>query len=888
MIGGNALPELPVRGVLSRLAEVLATNRGSVLHAPPGAGKTTLVPLALREASWLAGQSILVLEPRRLAARAAAGRMAQLLNEEVGETVGYRIRFDQRVSRRTRIEVLTEGILTRRLQGDPALTGVGLVVFDEFHERSLDADLALALCLDVAQGLREDLRLLVMSATLEVDRVARLLRRVGLGGEVVATEGRSFPVEMRYLPRDPEGDPVPHVVGAVRRAFVEQQSGDVLAFLPGGGEIRRAQEMLAQVTEWVVDLPSGDRTTTGTHQDRPSGGGGVVLHALYGDLSQEAQDQALRSDHKGRRKVVLATPIAETSLTIEGVRVVVDAGLARVPRFDPGSGLTRLETVRISQSSAAQRAGRAGRLGPGVCYRLWSESTQQSLALRTSPEVLSADLAGLVLELAQWGVDPIALEWLDPLPSGALAQARELLQALDALDELGRITAVGRALAELPLHPRLAHLLREAQASGYGELAADVAAILSGRDLLRTGMGRGPERSCDLSTRLEALVAFRRGGRNAALAHGADPFACSQAEATARQLRSLVMASPAQGAVAPTEVGRVLALAYPDRIAGRRSGETGRYLLSGGRGVRLALGDPMGRYPFLVAAHLDAGRGEGVVHLAAPIDLVDLREVLAAHCQTLDRLVWDEATGTVLARREERLGELLLESRPLARPDPEAVRNAMLEGIRIIAKKALSGGQSAENALDVLPWTPELREWQARVLSLRGWRAEEGWPDVSDGALMESLPSWLGPFLDGVTRRDHLVRVDLAAALHGHLSWEQTRHLDLLAPTHLAVPSGSRLRLSYTPGEAPVLAVKLQELFGLGDMPRIAGGRVAVTLHLLSPARRPIQVTQDLRSFWERTYPEVKKELKGRYPKHSWPDDPWTAAPTARAKPRQK
>ena len=869
----NALPELPVRGVLLRLAEVLATSRGSVLHAPPGAGKTTLVPLALRETPWLAGQSILMLEPRRLAARAAAGRMAQLLNEEVGETVGYRIRFDQRISPRTRIEVLTEGILTRRLQGDPALTGVGLVIFDEFHERSLDADLALALCLDVAKGLREDLRLLVMSATLEVDRVAGLLRRVGLGGEIVATEGRIFPVEIRYLPRDPEGDPAPHVVAAVRRAISEQQTGDVLAFLPGGGEIRRAMEMLRQAQEYAV---SGDRSTAQTSQN-------PVLHALYGDLPQEAQDQALRPDREGRRKVVLATPIAETSLTIEGVSVVVDIGLARVPRFDPCNGLTRLETVRISQSSAAQRAGRAGRLGPGVCYRLWSESTQQSLAFRSSPEILSADLTEFVLELAQWGVDPTALEWLDPLPSGALAQARELLQALNALDGMGRITAVGRGLADLPIHPRLAHLLREAQTSGYGGLAVDVAAILSGRDLLRTGPGQRSERSCDLSTRLEALVAFRSGGRAAALVYGADPFACSQAEAAARQLRSLVRIKQYEGPVVPTEVGRILALAYPDRVAGRRAGETGRYLLSGGRGVRLSLGDSMGRYPFLVAAHLDAGRGEGTIHLAAPIDLADLREIFATHRQTLDRLEWDETTGTVVARREERLGELLLESRALIRPDPEAVRTAVLEGIRTGKQ---SGGQNAGYVLDVLPWTPELREWQSRVLSLRVWRTEEEWPDVSDTALRASLPSWLGPFLDGITRRDHFARVDLASALHGHLSWEQMRHLDLLAPTHLTVPSGSRLRLSYIPGETPILAVKIQELFGLGDTPRIAGGRVAVTLHLLSPARRPIQVTQDLRSFWERTYPEVRKELKGRYPKHPWPDDPWTAVPTARAKPR--
>lgn len=567
---------------------------------------------------------------------------------------------------------------------------------------------------------------------------------------------------------------------------------------------------------------------------------------------------------------MLATPIAETSLTIEGIGIVVDAGWTRVPRFDPRSGLTRLETARIAADAAEQRAGRAGRLGPGVCYRLWSEATQNRLRPRRNPEILDADLAPLALELAQWGVnDPLALAWLDPPPPGALAQARALLAELEALDDRGRITPTGRELADLPTHPRLGHLLRRGAALGHGALAADVAALLEERDLLRGAHPFG----CDLTARLEALQGFRRAGRDGARGGPADPAACVRVDRAARRWRQLLGIGPGPEMPPAAEtVGLLLALAYPDRVARRRDGDTDRYLLANGRGARLLTGDPLLGRDWLAVAHLDAGVADGRIWLAAPVDSADLEAHLAGRMRMVAEVNWDDRQAAVVARRERRLGAVILDRAPLADPDPAAVRQAMLAGIRRMG-------------LDGLPWSDDPRDWQARVLSLRHWFPEDGWPDVSDGWLAEHLDDWLPPWLDGVTRREHLRRLDLSAALRGLLDSRLRGRLNALAPTHLQVPSGSRPRLRYTPGEPPVLAVKLQEMFGLADTPRIAEGRIAVTLHLLSPARRPIQVTQDLRGFWERTYAEVKKELKGRYPKHPWPDDPWTAAPTRRAQP---
>jgi ATP-dependent helicase HrpB len=768
--------------------------------------------------------------------------MAHLLGEAVGQTVGYRIRFEAKVSKATRVEVLTEGILTRRLQTDPGLEGVGLVIFDEFHERHLHADLALAMCLDSQRTVREDLRLLVMSATLDGDAVAGLLG----GAPLITAHGRQFPVEVRYAADDPD-DHLPETVSQATLRALERDPGDVLAFLPGAWEIRRTQHLLESAVK-----------------SRP-----VEVHPLYGDLPWEAQVRAIRPTKGGRRRVVLATPIAETSLSIEGVGVVIDSGFVRVPEFDPRTGLTRLTTKRVSRASAEQRAGRAGRLGPGVCYRLWSEATQRGLTARPIPEIRVADLAPLALDLAQWGVrDAAKLSWLDPPPGGALAQARELLTQLGALDEQGAITPSGRAIAAFPVHPRLAHMMAEADARGLGGLACDLAALVSERDVLQGGA----QRSCDLVERWDALRAFRDKGRGGADASRADPEACRRVDQVATQFRRLLRrGTPSE--VDADAVGGLLAFAYPDRVAQQRAPGDVRYVLASGRAARLPASEHRLRPPYLVAASLDAGETEGTIHLAAAVDLDAIRLAMASRVQTTDIIRWDARLQRVVARRDVRFGELAIESAPLGAPDPDQLRRAMLEGVRDLGVAAL-------------PWTAEAREWQARVLSLRHWFPDEAWPDVSDAALQDALEEWLGPHLDGMTRREHLDRIDLLAALNARLDWKRRQRLDEGAPTHLTVPSGSRLRLAYRPGESPALAVKLQEMFGLADTPRVAWGRVPVTLHLLSPARRPIQVTQDLRGFWERTYVEVKKELRGRYPKHPWPDDPWNAVPTARTKRR--
>ena len=832
---------LPIEEALPRLRDVLARHASAVLQAPPGAGKTTLVPLALLDEPWLKGKSIVMLEPRRLAARAAAGRMSQLRGENVGEVVGYRIRFESKVSKATRIEVLTEGILTRRLQNDPALEDVGLVIFDEFHERHLHADLALALCLDSQRGLREDLKILVMSATLDGAAVSRLLG----DAPIVSSEGRSYPVEVRYLARDPEGRLPISVAAAVQRAL-EEQPGDALVFLPGAREIRQTQELLTPIL-----------------------GGDTEVLPLYGDLPWESQQRAIQPGG-GRRRVVLATPIAETSLTIEGVRIIVDAGYVRVPQFDPKSGLSRLVTQRISRASAEQRAGRAGRTAPGVCYRLWGETTQRGLIPQAIPEIRNADLVPLALELSAWGVqDATRLAWLDPPPAASLAQARDLLVELDALDEQGRITAAGRAMAQLPLHPRLAHMLRAAEKMQRGALACDIAALISERDIL---MGEA-RRSCDLTERLDVLQVFRKLGRKGAQARSADLSGCARVDQASRQWRRLIGARDEAAAFNPDDAGQLLALAYPDRIAQQRAPNGPAYLLANGRGARLPEWEIRLRQPLLVAATLDAGEGEGLIYLAATLRAEMLSTVMPGHVRSEEEVRWDAEQQIVVARRVERLGALVLDSAPLKKADPEKLRVAMLEGVRRMG-------------LEVLPWTGEARQWQARVLSMRQWFPQESWPDVSDSALAATLNDWLAPYLDGSTRRDHLVRLDMLTILKSHLDWKQSQKLDSDSPTHLAVPSGSHLKLEYRPGESPVLAVKLQEMFGLADTPRIARGRVPVTLQLLSPARQPIQVTQDLHGFWERTYAEVKKELKGRYPKHPWPDDPWNAVPTARAKRR--
>jgi len=832
---------LPIHEILPALKDALRTRPSAVLQAPPGAGKTTHVPWTLLNEPWLAGKSILMLEPRRLAARAAAARMADVLGESVGETVGYRIRFDSKVSAKTRIEVLTEGILTRRLQSDPGLEGVGLVIFDEFHERHLHGDLALALCLDSRRVLREDLKLLVMSATLDGEAVAAVLG----GAPVLTSSGRQFPVDVRYAAVD-AGERLPDTVAQAVLRALERDPGDVLAFLPGAWEIRRTQHLLEPLLK----------------------GQAVDVYPLYGDLPWDAQDRAIRPGDRARRRIILATPIAETSITIEGIGIVIDSGFVRVPEFDPRTGLTRLTTRRISRASAEQRTGRAGRLGPGACERLWTEATQRGLTARPIPEIRAADLAPLALELAQWGArNADTLAWLDPPPAAALAQARGLLTQLGALDQQGAITASGRAMAALPVHPRLAHMIARADDQKLGALACDLAALVSERDIF-TGQ---TARSCDLLERLDALRAFRGHGHRGDASIRVDRDAGARVDQAAKQYRRLLRKSTSNAKTDPEWVGTLLALAYPDRVAKQRAPGDIRYVLASGRAARLPASEHRLRPPWLVAVSVDAGETEGTIYLAAPVDLDALQSAMPEQFQTQELVQWDHALQRVVARREQRLGELLIDSAPLSAPNPERLRAAMLDGVTTLGVNAL-------------PWTVEAREWQARVLSLRQWLPDEAWPDVSDAALQETLGDWLGPSLDKVTRREQLGRIDVLTALNTRLDWKQRQRLDEGAPTHLTVPSGSRMRLEYRPNESPVLSVKLQEMFGLADTPRVAWGRVPVTLHLLSPARRPIQVTQDLRGFWDRTYPEVKKELKGRYPKHPWPDDPWNAVPTARTK----
>ncbi len=835
------ITSLPIHDVLPALCEALASSQTAVLSAPPGSGKTTVAPLILLQQPWLQGQTIFMLEPRRLAVRASAARMAELLGEEVGQRVGYRVRFDSQISKQTRIEVVTEGILTRRLQQDPELEGVGLVIFDEFHERNLHADLGLALCLDIIQGLRDDLRLLVMSATLDTAALSALLG----DAPVLLGDGRSFPIEIQYLDEAPKKRMVEATAKAVRHAASEQQ-GDILVFLPGVGEIRRVNDLLCN------SMP------------------GVEICPLYGDLPQTAQNRAIHPHPQRYRRVVLATAIAETSLTIEGITTVVDAGWSRRPKFDPNTGLTRLETIRVSRAAADQRAGRAGRLAPGVCYRLWSSTAV--LQAHTSPEIMDADMASLALELAQWGVtDPTQLNWLDSPPAGAYAQAQDLLKRLAALDERGRITATGRRMTAIAAHPRLAHMLLQADAVGQGALASDLAALLSERDLIPRTMGQ--IQPVDIEQRLQLLHCWRKQGAKAVMRAGGDANACKRVEQVSRHHRQSLNTKE-RSTLDGLSIGALLVNAYPDRIAQLRPASSGSYLLSSGRGAALPEGDILSGCEYLVAAQLDAGSSEGRIFLAVPVALSDVKAEQKSQIKTAATVRWSSREKAVTCRTEEQLGALTLARRPIKSADPDRVCSAMLDGIK-------------QMGIGVLPWSDALRSWQLRLLSLRCWQPEKGWPDVSDQALTETMEEWLSPWLASISRKSHLQRLDLQAILSSTLEWERQQALKQGAPISIQVPSGSQKRLIYQPCGSPILAVRLQEMFGLADTPRVCWGEVPVVLHLLSPAQRPIQVTQDLRGFWERTYTEVKKELKGRYPKHHWPDDPWHAKPTARAKPRR-
>jgi ATP-dependent helicase HrpB len=826
---------LPIDEVLPALRSALQRGPNAVVEAPPGAGKSTVVPIALLDESWLRGGKIVMLEPRRLATRAVAMRMARTLGESPGETVGYRMRLETRVSRRTRIEVVTEGVFTRMLQSDPALEGVAAVLFDEFHERSLHADTGLAFALDAQANLAPELRLLVMSATLDGAAVARLLG----DAPVITAAGRVYPVEVKYLgtgmPLLPGGreEPLIAVVRAIRRAL-QESPGDMLVFLPGAGEIRRVQGML--------DEPGAD-----------------VL-PLYGELGPDAQDAALAPARAGRRKIVLATNIAETSLTIDGVRIVVDAGLERRSLFDPSSGMNRLEVHRISRASAEQRAGRAGRTAPGVCYRLWGEGAERSLAAYAPPEVCVADLAPLALDLAAWGTDAGALRWLDPPPAATLASSRDLLRRLGALDDAGRITTHGKAMQELPAHPRLAHLLLEARRLGVTSLGAEIAALLSDRDLLRAG---GASRDSDIRTRLETL---RRGT-------GADRGALDRVRRAQRAFEQQ-SGAPAGIPSADVDAGVLLAFAYPDRIGRRRPGSEARYQLANGRGALFPGPESIAREEFIVAVDLDDREREAQIRLAAPLSRADLLEHFREHVRRAEEVHWDERTETVVARRAVWLDDLLIEEKPLPEVPRDATAAAMIEGVRSLG-------------LDALPWDDDCRDFVARCEFVRGLGRKElaDWPNYSREALAADL-GWLEPFLDGVTRRPQLSRVPLLDALRSRLTYPHQQKLDELAPTHITLPTGSRTRIDYVDDNAPCASMRMQEVFGLAATPRIGGGAVPVTFKLLSPAHRPLQVTRDLASFWSNAYVEVRKDMRGRYPRHYWPENPLEAEPTRRAKPR--
>ena len=827
---------LPIDDVLADVRAALSGAGAAVIHAPPGAGKTTIVPPSLLDESWLGGQRIVMLEPRRLAARAAAARMSALRHEAVGQTAGYRTRLDTRVSARTRIEVVTEGVLTRMLQSDPTLDGYGLVIFDEFHERSLQADTGLALTLHTRRLVRPDLRLLVMSATLDGAAVARMLGDV----PVVTSLGRQFDVETRYRAPSTGSRRMSFdasFVAASIHAALRDDEGDILVFLPGAPEIGRVQDTIGSVSN-------------------------VDVIPLHGTLSVEDQDRAIAPAAPGRRKVVLATSIAETSLTIEGVRVVIDSGLARRSRFSPRTGMARLETLRVSRAAAEQRRGRAGRTAPGICYRLWSQDEDAGLQAFASPEILEGDLASLSLELAVAGIhDPSELQWLDAPPSAAFSQARELLLQLGALDDQYRLTPVGRAMSAFGMHPRLSHMLIRGREQGHGALAGELAALLGERDPLRN---MSDTVGVDVRSRIEALRSPRE---YAAADRNVLRRIAHQAQRAANDRQSSI--GNRQSAM--DSVGRTLALAFPDRVAQRRPGPQPRYVLRNGTGALLADGDPLSQEPYLVIAESDGRVPEARIWLAAPLSLDDIEDDFGDQIDFTDLAEWDDDRG-VQAFRERRLGALVLSRKALSDPDSSLVAGAVAGAIR-------------RRGLEILPWTDGARRLLERLRFVGAHDAS--WPDVSEAALMTSLLDRLHDTLRQVRSSRDFRKLDVTAALLGLLDWNQRPRLEVLAPTHFEAPTGSRVPIDYSDPTAPSVSIRLQELFGTPQTPTILDGSVALTLHLLSPAQRPMQVTRDLAGFWRSSYFDVRKDLRARYPKHSWPDDPLAAQPTKRTRPRQ-
>ncbi len=819
---------LPVTDIIDKVRELLSKQNTLIVNAPPGAGKSTLLPLALMKEAFLNGKKIIMLEPRRLAARTIAARMASLLEEEVGEQIGYRIRFDNRISNKTKIEVVTEGILTRMLQQDNALENVGLVIFDEFHERSLNADVALALCRDAQQVIRPDLRIMIMSATLNMPQLKNLLNC-----PVAVSEGKQYPVEIIYT-NDADEKLLPELTARLIIRASQEHEGDVLVFLPGEGEIRKCAEILnTQVNNFLI-------------------------HPLYGQLPQQEQFLAIMPNKFGKRKIVLATSIAETSLTIEGIKIVIDCGFGRTSRFDSKSGLSRLETIRISKDSADQRAGRAGRLSAGYCYRLWTKATHERLLEHRVPEIMEADLSDLVLDMAQWGVNDIQqLTWLTPPPKSALIQATETLHQINALEN-NRITAHGKQIHQLACHPRIAHMLLMAKELNDKQLATDIAAILEERDPLPRDSG------IDINLRIEAL---RRARSNNSLGNR-----FSRIEKIAASYRKMLNIAVNNSAVDVFETGLLLAYAYPERIASARPGNNAQFQLANGKIAMAGHKDDLAHEPWLAVAHMDLRDGLGKIFLAAPLNPKDLISLVKEQ----DVIIWDTRKGGLIANKELKIGNIILQSKPL---------KTFTEDQRVMA---ISNAIKSEGE-NLLEFDENMIQLQNRILSLRNWNENENWPNVKTEELLINNDVWLGPYLNAIKKTEDLKKINLSEALLHSLTWEQQQLLNKLAPAKLDVPSGSKITIQYFPnGATPVLSVRLQEVFGLSDTPKLNNGKNNVVMHLLSPGYKPVQVTSDLNSFWNNLYFEVKKELQRRYPKHAWPDDPWTAPAVAKGRSTKK
>ncbi len=826
----KTLPNLPVNAVLPELQSTLEKNNAVILTAEPGSGKTTIVPLTLLDNSWLNNQKIIMLEPRRLATQMAAKRMSHLAGDGVGGLVGYRIRFDRKISKETRIEVVTEGIFLRMIQNDPELSGVGLVIFDEFHERSIQSDMALAFCLDTLE-LRDDLRIMLMSATIASEKISKLLDNA----PVITGEGLCFPVDVEYLTRESNDYIVPQTIRAIQRA-VKNDKGDILVFLPGAGEIRAVEKQIE---------------------------GNFLVFPLYGNLPQHKQDLIFKQS--SQRRIILATPIAETSLTIEGVTVVIDSGLMKRPYFSPANSLSSLRTIPISKASAKQRSGRAGRLGPGRCYRLWTKTEHYSKPEFLPPEILTADLSPLLLEVLRWGVkDPNDLKWLDPPRPGQIQQARTLLENLGAIDTKGTLTKIGKEIAALPLHPRLALMLLKGHKQKQLTLACQLAALLQNQDLFR---GTSDGKSVDIEDRLEILRLFEKNKKDQIRARGADIALCKRIQQEADQYQKL-LGKPGTSQSDFGDAGNLLAFAYPERIAQKKPSSP-LHLLASGRGVILPPHDHLQKAKFIIAANLDGGKTNGRIFLAAALSIEDITQNHQQLLKEKERIEW---TGRkVEAASILSLGKLEIKRKPIANANSDTILDCFLAGIK-------------QNGPDCLNWPQKSHELRTRIETAHHL-SPDNWPNVSDSGLFKDL-SWLAPYLNSISSLKQLRKLDLHSILLAMLTWQQQKNLERLLPTHYLAPSGSRIKLDYKNATSPVLAVRLQEMFGATETPVLFDGKLTIRIHLLSPARRPVQVTADLASFWKNTYPEVKKELAGRYPKHYWPDDPLIAEATARCKPR--